>query len=291
MVQKEIITNKEIIEQTAVEPDLLNQMVERKLIKSLGSVDGNVLVFEKQAVQQIEQIKQFYSMGYSIDDIEKILKKIGLPSTNKLKASKDEKVSYLTVGDLANRLGINSRTIKFWEERGIVEPDTRSDGGFRLYADYWVYLCNLIQDLQLFGYSLDEIKEISDLFRDFLAIQQSLQAFPYEDIKSKLQTMREGIRLFFDKMNQFKEGIHRWEELLKKKKKKFDILKIKSINYMPQGKQRRKNHEYFNSTENSFYRTEVTKFSYIFEVRHSKAGDIDFRHNYETIGLGCQGFY
>jgi len=218
-LKKEIVTNKEIVDQTEIESALLNQIMERKLIRPLGSVDGNVLVFDKLAIQQVEQIKQFRSMGYSFDAIEKILKKVGLPSTTKLKVPKEEKVSYLTVGELANRLGINSRTIKFWEERGIVEPDTRSDGGFRLYADYWVYLCHLIQDLQLFGYSLDEIKEISALFRDFLAIQQSLQAFSYEDTKSKLQTMREGIRLFFDKMNQFKEGIHRWEELLKKKEK------------------------------------------------------------------------
>ena len=218
-MKKEIVTNKDILEQTEIEPALLEQIIERKLIKALGSVDENGLVFDKHAVQQIEQIKQFRSMGYSIDEIEKILKKVGLPAKNQSKSGKDEKIHYLTVGELANRLGINSRTIKFWEERGIVEPDTRSDGGFRLYADYWVYLCNLVQDLQLFGYSLDAIKEISDLFRDFLAIQQSLQAFPYEDAVSKLKMMQERIYLFFNKMNQFKEGIHRWEELLKKKQK------------------------------------------------------------------------
>ena len=218
-MKKEIITNKEIIEQTVIDADLFQKLLQRNLIKPMGTVDENVPVFEKQAVQQIEQVKQFLSMGYSIDDIEKILKKVGLPSAKKLKETSDGKVRYLTVGELAKRLKINPRTIKFWEERGIVEPDTRSDGGFRLYADSWVYLCNLVQDLQLFGYSLEQIKEISDLFRDFLAIQESLEAFSYEQTKSKLQTMREGIRLFFDKMSQFKEGVNRWEELLKKKEK------------------------------------------------------------------------
>ncbi|MCI0495305.1 MerR family transcriptional regulator [candidate division KSB1 bacterium] len=216
---KEIITTKEIVEQTALDQDMLQKIVERKLVKPLGTVDENVLVFDKQTIQQIEQIKQFLEMGYSIEAIEKILKKVGLPAAGAARDQDSRKVKYLTVGELANRLNINPRTLKFWEERGIVEPDTRSDGGFRLYADYWIYLCQLIQDLQLFGYTLDEIKETSNLFRDFLAIQKSLHAFSYEETKQKLQTMSERIKLFYEKMSQLKEGIHRWEELLKKKEK------------------------------------------------------------------------
>ncbi len=216
---KEIITTKEIVEQTALDQDMLQKIVERKLVKPLGTVDENVLVFDKQTIQQIEQIKQFLEMGYSIEAIEKILKKVGLPAAGAARDQDSRKFKYLTVGELANRLNINPRTLKFWEERGIVEPDTRSDGGFRLYADYWIYLCQLIQDLQLFGYTLDEIKETSNLFRDFLAIQKSLHAFSYEETKQKLQTMSERIKLFYEKMSQLKEGIHRWEELLKKKEK------------------------------------------------------------------------
>lgn len=218
-MKKEIITNKEIIEQTAIDSDSLQKMVERKLVKPLETVDENVLVFEKRTIQQVEQIKQFLAMGYSIEEIEKILKKVGLPSKQKNREVDTKKIKYLTVGELANRLDMNPRTIKFWEEKGIIEPDTRSDGGFRLYATRWVYLCNLIKDLQLFGFSLEEIKEISDLFRDFLAIEQSLHAFKFEETETKLNTMKERIGLFFEKMNQFKEGIHRWEELLKKKEK------------------------------------------------------------------------
>jgi len=218
-MKKEIITNKEIIEQTAIDSDSLQKMVERKLVKPLGTVDENVLVFEKRTIQQVDQIKQFLSMGYSIEEIEKILKKVGLPSAKKNKEVDTKRVKYLTVGELANRLNINPRTIKYWEEKGIIEPDTRSDGGFRLYATHWIRLCILIKDLQLFGFSLEEIKEISVLFREFLAIEKSLDAFPYKETESKLNTMKERIKQFFEKMNQFKEGIHRWEELLKKKEK------------------------------------------------------------------------
>ncbi len=218
-MNKEILTTKEILEQLKIDPELFQEILKRKMIKAIGTVDENVPVFDKRVIQQINEIIQFRSMGYSINDIEKILKKVGLPSTKQAEQKTQQTVRLLTVGELATRLQVNPRTIKYWEERGIIEPDTRSEGGFRLYAEHWVYLCSLISDLQLFGYTLEEIKEISDLFRDFLAIQQSLTAFPPEETRAKLKIMRERIRLFFDKMNQFKEGMNRWEELLKKKEK------------------------------------------------------------------------
>ncbi len=218
-MKKEILTGKEIIEQSKIESDFFQDILKRKLIKPIGTVDENVPVFEKRAIQQINEIKQFHDMGYSMNDVEKILKKVGLPSTKLSKDEPAEKMRYLTVGELATRLNVNPRTIKYWEERGIIEPDTRSEGGFRLYAEHWIYLCNLISDLQLFGYSLEEIKEISVQFRDFLAIKNSLEAFSRDETETKLKVMKEGIRLFFEKMEQFKAGIQRWEELLKKKEK------------------------------------------------------------------------
>lgn len=218
-MKKEILTIKEIIEQSKIESDFFQEILKRRLIKPIGTLDENVPVFEKRVIQQINEIKQFHDMGYSINEIEKILKKVGLPSIRQSTDEPTGKIRYLTVGELATRLEVNPRTIKYWEERGIIEPDTRSEGGFRLYAEHWVYLCNLIGDLQLFGYSLEEIKEISDLFRDFLAIEKSLDAFSREETESRLKNMKERIRLFFEKMDQFKDGIQRWEELLKKKEK------------------------------------------------------------------------
>ncbi len=65
----------------------------------------------------------------------------------------------------------------------------RSEGGFRLYSKGYVHLCKLIQDLQLFGYTLEEIKAISDYFRDFLAFQERLEAFDKDEVAPKLEAM------------------------------------------------------------------------------------------------------
>ena len=113
---------------------------------------------------------------------EKIIKKVGLPAAaGDTKKKPADKTNYLTVGNLAEKLDVSPRTIKHWEEKGIIEADLRSQGGFRLYRDYYILLCNLIKDLQLFGYSLDEIKKVSDYFRTFIGIRDNPDELPPEE--------------------------------------------------------------------------------------------------------------
>jgi len=86
----------------------------------------------------------------------------------------------------------------------------------------------LIRDLQLFGYSLEEIKEISDLFRDFLVMEKNLERYPAEENEKKFDVMLKKIEKFYEKIDLFKNGIERWDELLTKKRK--EILSLKQQN-------------------------------------------------------------
>ena len=107
-------------------------------------------------------------------------------------------------------------------------PDTRSEGGFRLYSEDYVYICELVRDLQLFGYSLEEIKIKSDYFRDFLDLQENWQSISKKDVARKLQSMLKEIDQVFERTAQLRKGMQRWEDLLKKKKK--EIINIKNQN-------------------------------------------------------------
>ena len=55
------------------------------------------------------------------------------------------------------------RTIKFWEEKGLIAPHRRTEGGFRLYRPGDVVLLSFIKDLQAFNYTLAEIGTILGL--------------------------------------------------------------------------------------------------------------------------------
>lgn len=69
--------------------------------------------------------------------------------------------SYLQIGEVADRTGVTQRTLRFYEERGLLKPPTRLEGGFRLYSEEDVSRVEQIRRLQgLLGLSLADIKEM-----------------------------------------------------------------------------------------------------------------------------------
>jgi DNA-binding transcriptional MerR regulator len=227
-MNKNVFTQEDLLLRTGVSEEILGRWMEEKLVRPAGFTDDRTPLFAEETVARLENILKLKELGYGLDEIQKIIKKIGLPRTQQQRADNNNLDQYLTVGNLAEMAGVSPRTIKHWEDKGIIEPDMRSEGGFRLYSKVYVYLCKLIQDLQLFGYTLEEIKAISDDFRDFLAFQERLESFDKDAVARKLDAMLEGIQALFDKMRLFREGMERWEDLMKKKKKEIVNLTAKN---------------------------------------------------------------
>lgn len=50
--------------------------------------------------------------------------------------------------------------MRYYEEQGLVVPASRTDGGFRLYADAQVERLRLIKATKPLGFSLDEMREL-----------------------------------------------------------------------------------------------------------------------------------
>jgi DNA-binding transcriptional MerR regulator len=69
--------------------------------------------------------------------------------------------AYLQIGEVAERTGVTQRALRFYEEKGLLKPPTRMEGGFRLYSEDDVRRVEQIKRLQkLLGFSLAEIKEM-----------------------------------------------------------------------------------------------------------------------------------
>ena len=72
----------------------------------------------------------------------------------------------LQIGQVAENTGLSLRTIRFYEEEGLVVPTARSEGGFRLYSDDDVARLEVIKRMKPLGFALEEMRELLTLLAD-----------------------------------------------------------------------------------------------------------------------------
>ena len=72
-----------------------------------------------------------------------------------------ENEELVSIGDLAKSLGLTTRTLRYWEEAGIIEAAPRSDGSNRFYSLEIAKRVRFIVKLKELGLT---IKELQDLY-------------------------------------------------------------------------------------------------------------------------------
>ena len=73
----------------------------------------------------------------------------------------------LQIGQAAQRAGLSLRTVRYYEETGLLEPAKRTDGGFRLYTAAHVDRLALIKRMKPLGFTVQQMRELLDA-RDIL---------------------------------------------------------------------------------------------------------------------------
>jgi MerR family transcriptional regulator, Zn(II)-responsive regulator of zntA len=68
----------------------------------------------------------------------------------------------MRIGDLAKKAGTTLRTIRYYEQLGLIAPTSRTKGGFRLYAEEELRRLRLIKNLQLLDIPLAQVKLFFD---------------------------------------------------------------------------------------------------------------------------------
>lgn len=77
--------------------------------------------------------------------------------------------NHFQIGEVAESVGLSLRTIRYYEEIGLVTPSGRTEGGFRLYTGTDVDRLRLVKALKPVGMSLEtmgELLECVDLLRE-----------------------------------------------------------------------------------------------------------------------------
>lgn len=70
------------------------------------------------------------------------------------------------IGILAERVGLSMRTVRYYEEIGLLEPAARTTGGFRLYAPEQEDHLRLLKTMKPLGFTLDEMRALLTMIDD-----------------------------------------------------------------------------------------------------------------------------
>ena len=68
----------------------------------------------------------------------------------------------LTIGRLADRVGVNVETVRYYERRGLLDSPDRSASGYRQYTPSDVERMELLFRAKALGFTLTEIGELVD---------------------------------------------------------------------------------------------------------------------------------
>ncbi|WAE64255.1 MerR family transcriptional regulator [Streptomyces cavourensis] len=67
---------------------------------------------------------------------------------------------HMQIGEVAARTELSLRTIRHYEETGLVIPSARSQGGFRLYTETDVARLMVIRGMKPLGFTLEQMRDL-----------------------------------------------------------------------------------------------------------------------------------
>ena len=115
------------------------------------------------------------------------------------------------IGEIAQRLGLTERTIRYYEEVGLLDSIKRVEGGRRVYTDEDVRRLRFIQKLKMLGLTLQEMLELERLYARQRSNRQVLPRL-VELLDSHLATTDERMRelaALRDEIRSYREHVAR----------------------------------------------------------------------------------
>lgn len=122
---------------------------------------------------------------------------------------------HMQIGEVAERTKLSLRTIRHYEEVGLVRPSARSKGGFRLYTESDVLRLLLIRRMKPLDFSLEEMADLLGLLDslasenhsvDRAALLERLSMY-HEAAEQRINALRAQLDTAVDFANQLQQHL------------------------------------------------------------------------------------
>lgn len=135
--------------------------------------------------------------------------------------NKNEKVEkYIRIGELAKKTRVTPRTIKHYEDKGLLKPFKKTQGGFRLYQNDKVKLLERIMQLKKAGFSLREVKEMEEI--DGIVEENIFEKVNSNELNKMIKFLQSQLIKTEERLNEtikVKKGLEEVIEFLRKRKR------------------------------------------------------------------------
>ncbi len=113
------------------------------------------------------------------------------------------------IGEISKKAGVSQRTVRYYEEIGLIKPSGRTEGSFRLFTESMVEKIQFIQSMKDLGLSLEDIKAILTIRKENKRGKDAA-----ERVLGKLSSTHEKIQDRQRRLSQAEREIRKTEALV-----------------------------------------------------------------------------
>jgi len=143
-----------------------------------------------------------------------------------MEVKKEKEEKFIQIGELAKKTKVTPRTIKHYEEKGLLKPFKKTQGGFRLYQNDKVELMGRIRQLKKAGFSLSEVKEMEEI-NGIVEEQNILEKVDENELDKMITFLQFQLEKTEERLNETikaKKGLVKVIEFLEKRRQVNDKL-------------------------------------------------------------------
>jgi MerR family copper efflux transcriptional regulator len=96
----------------------------------------------------------------------------------------------MNIGEAADMTGLPAKTIRYYEDIGLIKPD-RAANGYRDYDDKDVHRLAFIQRSRSLGFTIDECRSLLSLYEDKERASSDVKALATDKIREIDRKLRE----------------------------------------------------------------------------------------------------
>ncbi len=214
---KQTILFDDLSHRSSLTTDEIIFLVDSRVLST--SEDESDLVFDSDAFEKLEVVEKLKELGYSMEQSVKIMRNVGEPVKRTRNIdSANQKQQLYTPGQLAKHFNVSPRAIKYWEEKKLIKPFTRSRTGIRFYHKKTMVEIMLLKGFQDLGFSLGEIKVFLDLW-NFI-----LDPSKHSDQENKIQMFFRRLDELDAKLKANQESINTLKRLSQKGRSRLQLI-------------------------------------------------------------------